>query len=144
LLKDKFNKKFSLADTDKQQRLYFYVQVKALRQGNKLIPDYIWESEMLVALALDKDIAFLVAQAFVDELNNHEHKQMLDLVLPDDLYTFQEVKAAVWKLYSHSLGITLTFAYPTAAASIQPDPIVAMIQAFQSVCDKMISQALPV
>src|SRR5438034_483242 len=78
LLKKEFTKKFSLADTDKQQCLYFYIQVKALRQGNKQIPEYIQEGETLAALALNKDMAFSVAQAFVDGLNNHEHKQMLD------------------------------------------------------------------
>ena len=31
ILKDKFNKKFGVVDTDKQQCLYFYAQVKALR-----------------------------------------------------------------------------------------------------------------
>ena len=41
VLKSKFTKKFGLADMDKQQRLYFYSQVKALRQGNKQIPKYI-------------------------------------------------------------------------------------------------------
>ena len=95
---------------------------------------------MLAALVLNKDMAFSVAQAFVDRLNNHEHKQMLDLVLPDDLYTFQEVKIVVRKLHSHSPEITPAFAYPTATASIQPDPITAMTQAFQNVCNKMISQ----
>ena len=74
LLKKEFTKKFSLADTDKQQRLYFYTQVKALRQGNKQIPEYIQEGETLAALALNKDMAFSVAQAFVDGLNNYEHK----------------------------------------------------------------------
>ena len=50
---------------------------------------------MLAALVLNKDMAFSVVQAFIDGLNNHEHKQMLDLILPDDLYTFQEVKMVV-------------------------------------------------
>ena len=115
--------------------------MKALRQSNKQILEYIQEGETLAALALNKDMAFLVAQAFIDGLNNHKHKQILDLVLPDDLYTFQEVKAAVQKLYSCSPSITPAFAYPATAASIQPDPISAMTQAFQNVCNKMILQA---
>ena len=141
LLKSKFNKKFGLANTDKEQWLYFYAQVKALRQGNKQIPEYIQEGETLVAFTLNKDMAFSVVQAFVNGLNNHEHKQMLDLVLLDDLYTFQEVKTAVRKLHFCSPGITPAFAYPAAAASVQPDPITAMMQAFQNVCNKMMSQA---
>jgi len=118
LLKNEFKEKFGIADTDKQQCLYFYAQVKALQQGSKSIPDYIQEGETLATLALDKDMAFLVAQAFVDRLNNYEHKQILDLVLLDDFYTFQEVKMAVWKLHSRLSGIIPAFAYPAVATSI--------------------------
>ena len=88
-------------------------------------------------------MAFLVAQAFINGLNNPQHKQMLDLVLLDDLYTFQEVKVAVRKLHSRSPGITPAFAYPAAVASIQPDPITAMTQAFRNVCNEMRSQVPP-
>ena len=49
---------------------------------------------MLVAPTLNKDIIFLVVQAFLDRLNNHEHKQMLDLILLNNFYMFQEVKTA--------------------------------------------------
>ena len=59
---------------NKQQCLYFYTQVKALWQGSKLILNYIQEGKILAALTLDKNIAFLVAQAFVDKLNNYKHK----------------------------------------------------------------------
>ena len=69
-MKKEFNKKFSLADTDKQQCLYFYTQVKALWQGSKSIPEYIQEGETLAALALNKDMAFSIVQAFIDGLNN--------------------------------------------------------------------------
>ena len=130
LLKNEFTKKFGLADTDKQQCLYFYAQVKALRQDSKPIPNYIQEGKTLAVLALDKDMAFLVVQAFVNGLNNYEHKQMLDLILPNDLYMFQKVKTAVRKLHSHLSRIMPAFAYPAAAASIQLDPIIVMTQAF--------------
>src|SRR6266480_6328991 len=125
MLKDAFDKKFGIADTDKQQCLYFYAWVKALRQGSRSIPNYIQEGKMLAALALNKDMAFLVVQAFINRLNNSQYKQMLDLVLLDNLYTFQEVKTAVRKLHSCSPSITPAFAYSAVAVSIQPDPITA-------------------
>ena len=75
---------------DKQQQLYFYIQVKALQWGDKQIPEYIQEGETLAALALNKNMVFFMAQAFINRLNNQEHKQMLDLVLPDNLYTFRK------------------------------------------------------
>ena len=59
-LKKEFTKKFSVANTNKQQCLYFYAQVKALWQGSKLIPNYIQEGETLAALTFNKDMTFLV------------------------------------------------------------------------------------
>ena len=57
-------------------------------------------------------------QAFIDGLNNHEHKQILDLILPDNLYTFQKVEVVVQKLYSYLPEIILAFIYPVTVITI--------------------------
>jgi hypothetical protein len=103
-LKEEFLKRFGQEDSEKQQRLYFYQQVKAIRQGSKSIPEYLKEGEALATLAMNEDMAFILAQAFIDGLNNVQHRQMLDLILSDTLYTFQDVKAAVRKLHARSPG----------------------------------------
>ena len=79
---------------------------------------YIQEGKTLAALMLNKDMTFSMVQAFIDRLNNYKHKQILDLILLDNLYTFQKVKIVVQKLHSHSLGIMSIFTYLTIATNI--------------------------
>ena len=90
---------------------------------------------------MNQDMAFTLAQAFIDGLNNQQHRQMLDLILPDTLYTFQEVKAAVRKLHARSPEVTSAFVYPAATTAIETDPIAKMTQAFQTICDKITTSA---
>ncbi|KAI9854203.1 MAG: hypothetical protein M1813_001335 [Trichoglossum hirsutum] len=136
-IKEEFQKRFGQEDSEKQQLLYFHRQVKALRQGKKTITKYLKEGEELAALAPNEQMEFSLAQSFIEGLNDQQHRQILDLNLPDNIYSFQEVKTAVKKLYIQSPESTSASAYSVAATAVEADPLQKVTQALQLICDKM-------
>ena len=92
---------------------------------------------------MNEDMAFTLAQAFIDSLNNTQHQQMLDLILLDTLYTFQDVKTAIQKLYTRSQEVTSAFVYLAATAVVETDPIAKMTQTLQLMCDKIAAYPTP-
>ncbi|KAH0544331.1 hypothetical protein GP486_008522, partial [Trichoglossum hirsutum] len=142
-VKKEFLKKFDQENSDKQQRFYFHQQLKTLRQGNKSITDYLKEGETLASLVMNEDMAYNLAQVFIDGIANPQHRQMLDMHLPDGLYTFEDVKSRVRKLYVRSPDVASSFAYAAAATSVEVDPVTKMTQAFERLCDKIATPSAP-
>jgi hypothetical protein len=62
-------------------------------------------------------------------------------LLPTDIYTFQEAKVIVEQVYAHSennFNRDQVVNYPAFITNTNPDPLITLTQAVQTICNKML------
>jgi cell division protein YceG involved in septum cleavage len=102
--------------------------------------EYIREAESLSSLTNNQTLQESLARAFVNSIANNINQRIVAGLLLTDIYTFQEAKAIVERVYAHSennFNRDRVVNYLAFMANTNPDPLITLIQIVQTMCNKM-------
>ena len=138
-LKEEFFYWLGQTSQERSYRIGFYNQVQTMQQGTKTAAKFLQECKVLSTLAIDKDMTFLVAQAFVKGLNSYKVRQELDDILPKGFYDFQDIYLAFGKLRSRRLVKTSL----TVSSQVLPNPVMICTSTILEVSSATVVETLP-
>jgi hypothetical protein len=91
--------------------------------------EYIQETENLSALTTNATLQKSLARAFVNSIVNNINQRIVAGLLSNDIYSFQETKAIVKKVYTHSennYNHDQIVNYPAFSANTNSDPLLTL------------------